>query len=331
MRIVVTDLLLERGAVRSGRKRACWSRPRAWTLGCSNVLWDMRAWLILVATLIVLHGAVLFYTGVFFDAHRGDDATARQLLGDRIRVREHRAADSVPTTAHPLEGASVETVAPVEKVPQQTLVAVRAAKSDVVTAHNDASLLEMGEELQMKQEATIAGGHCWCVATVPRPWYGAVMPELKHIQRTSLTSWVNAGAHEVLYMTESGSAEDYDLSKFEVDPAVAAKVRIVPGLKAENGIPLISSAFHLADNSSSCEYVMWLNTDIFVMQAFGPRLNAVLTALTNVKRFLIVGQRIQLEVPPHEIERIVMEGDDSVYSRLVANSATPRFDRAVGG
>jgi hypothetical protein len=53
-------------------------------------------------------------------------------------------------------------------------------------------------------------------------------------------------------------------------------------IQAERGIPLISSAFKLADNSSRCEYVLWLNTDIAVMRAFGTTLNAALSGFFAV-------------------------------------------------
>jgi hypothetical protein len=43
------------------------------------------------------------------------------------------------------------------------------------------------------------------------------------------------------------------------------KVRVVPNLKLDFGIPTVSSAFKAADAAATTPYVMFLNSDIVVL------------------------------------------------------------------
>ncbi len=150
---------------------------------------------------------------------------------------------------------------------------------------------------------------CFSIATVPRPWYkDGAMPEMKYIQRASVSSWVNAGAHEVLWL--AGKDENYDITRLKLAANVSRKCRTVQGLLSDFGnIPLINSAFTLADSSSKCEFVVFMNTDIFVLPSFGGTLKAVMRTLSDVSRFLFIGHRIQVSDGPEVVEKVVTGAD----------------------
>lgn len=132
--------------------------------------------------------------------------------------------------------------------------------------------LGKGDEMNVAVQSKFAS--CVSVATVPRPFYrDGSMPEVKVMQRTSLTSWIDAGMAEVLYLVAGG--ENYNATLLELRRGVSSAVRTVQGLEFDlsfSNIPLVSSAFKLADQSASCEVCVspvftWLDLKLLAISS----------------------------------------------------------------
>ena len=244
----------------------------------------------------------------------------------------------------PLQGLSVGAVAPeVPRTSEMTLkeeeppttrvtdapttkaskpLEVRTAVSKKEAETSPFTRLELGTEMQM--EAVTDDSFCFSVATVPRPWYkDGAMPELKDIQLSSISSWINAGAGEILWLTEEEG--DYDVGRLNLEEKAAEKCRTVPGLKAEmKHIPLIDSAFKLADKMAKCEFVVFMNTDIFVLPSFGGVLKSVVRSMADVDRFLFVGHRIRVSGKPADTAKIVLTADErKIQEKWVVGATQP--------
>jgi hypothetical protein len=120
--------------------------------------------------------------------------------------------------------------------------------------------------------------------TAPKPFTN---PHITTIQRNAIQSWLHLGegVRVILVGDESGMAE------------IAAEFSIthLPQVECNrDGTPLVSSIFELARQYSSDPLLAYLNADILLTPAF---LEPVIQVAGQAERFLIVGQRWDLDVP----------------------------------
>jgi hypothetical protein len=119
--------------------------------------------------------------------------------------------------------------------------------------------------------------------SAPKPFTD---PHINTIQRNAIRSWRCLGDDvEVLLIGEEpGMAE----------AARKIGVRVLPQvLRNESGTPLVSSIFALAREASDSLVLAYLNADMIVLPDF---LEAAREAAAQAERFLIVGQRWDLDV-----------------------------------
>jgi hypothetical protein len=205
--------------------------------------------------------------------------------------------------------------------------------------------LRPGEEFVVVKEEDAIEDSCITVATIPRPLYrDGTMPELSTIQRTAVTSWIDGGVSEVLYLVGNDTGENYDVSKLGLLRNIAPFVRTVSGLENDrqfSSLPLVSSAFKLADRSASCkvhvvrgvfffvllrlveQYVGFMNTDIIVLPSFEATLSSILKTVRDVSTFLLVGHRLRIRGDAAEIEKTVLEGETAMWKSWVEHAADP--------
>ena len=121
------------------------------------------------------------------------------------------------------------------------------------------------------------------IFTAPKPFTN---PHIATIQRNAIQSWLHLGEEvEVLLIgDEVGLA----------DVATDLGVRHLPDVRSnQQNTPLVSSIFELARQASQSPLLAYLNADIMVMPDF---VTASQRVATQADRFLIVGQRWDLEV-----------------------------------
>lgn len=121
------------------------------------------------------------------------------------------------------------------------------------------------------------------IFTAPKPFTN---PHIATIQRNAIRSWVNLGPDvEVILMgDEAGMAE----------VAQELGVKHLPGVaRNANGTPLVSSMFDLARQNSDSYLLACVNADILLMPDV---VEGALCAAEHARRFLIVGQRWDLDV-----------------------------------
>ena len=121
------------------------------------------------------------------------------------------------------------------------------------------------------------------IFTAPKPFTN---PHINTIQRNAIQSWQNLGddVDVILVGEEDGMADVADQYNLLHLPNV---------LRNEWGTPLVSSIFELSRQSSDSPLLAYVNADILLMPDFVEVANIVATQL---KKFLIVGQRWDLEV-----------------------------------
>ena len=111
-------------------------------------------------------------------------------------------------------------------------------------------------------------------------------PHINTIQRNAIQSWQHLGDDvEVLLVGEEDGLADV---------ADEYKVLHLPDVsRNEWGTPLVSSIFEWARQSSDSPLLAYVNADILLMPDFVIAAN---TVATQLKKFLVVGQRWDLEV-----------------------------------
>jgi len=120
--------------------------------------------------------------------------------------------------------------------------------------------------------------------TAPKPFTN---PHITTIQRNAIQSWLHLGegVRVILIGDETGMKEVAD--EFGIDHLPQVQVN-------RDGTPLVSSIFELARQHSPDPLLVYLNADILLTPAFLAPVNQV---AEQVERFLIVGQRWDLDVP----------------------------------
>jgi hypothetical protein len=121
------------------------------------------------------------------------------------------------------------------------------------------------------------------IFTAPKPMTN---PHIATIQRNAIKSWLALGDEvEVLVIgDEDGLAET----------CIELGVRHLPDVtRNASGTPLVSSIFSLARQHGRGEFLVYVNADIIFLPDI---LNATRRAASQVRNFLLVGQRWDLDV-----------------------------------
>jgi len=119
--------------------------------------------------------------------------------------------------------------------------------------------------------------------TAPKPFTN---PHIATIQRNAIRSWqqMGSGVEVLLLGDEAGMAET----------AKELGVRHLPELtRNASGTPLISSLFETARTQNASPLLAYVNADILLFPGF---LSSALKTLARTPKFLLVGQRYDLEV-----------------------------------
>jgi hypothetical protein len=122
------------------------------------------------------------------------------------------------------------------------------------------------------------------IFTAPKPFTN---PHIANIQRNAIYSWLSLGpqVEVILLGGETGLAEF----------ARECGARHLPDVaRTASGTPLVSSMFDLARRNSSGPLLACVNADILMMP---DAVQSALQTASLVKKFLMVGQRWDLEVP----------------------------------
>jgi len=122
------------------------------------------------------------------------------------------------------------------------------------------------------------------IFTAPKPFKD---PHIRVIQYNAIRSWVELGAEVAVGLIgeEEGLAEAASDLGVGYYPEVKRNVQ---------GTPLISSIFELGRNINDSPLLAYVNADIILLPDF---LEAARLAASQEKRFLLVGQRWDLDVP----------------------------------
>ncbi len=117
---------------------------------------------------------------------------------------------------------------------------------------------------------------------VPKPFIG----HIDIIQKNAIRSWVNIkpDLDIILLGDEEGIKDTADHFGLRHIPVIE---------KNEFGTPLFNSAIDIAQKTAKNEVLCFINSDIVLLPDFIP---AVRTVLDNLEKFLIIGQRIDLDV-----------------------------------
>jgi hypothetical protein len=121
------------------------------------------------------------------------------------------------------------------------------------------------------------------IFTAPKPFTN---PHIATIQRNAIQSWLHLGdeVEVILVGEEAGLGE----------AAAELGVRRLPDVaRNEQGTPLVSSIFSLARAASESQVLACLNADILVMPEI---IGVIRQVLAQVERFLVIGQRWDLDV-----------------------------------
>jgi hypothetical protein len=121
------------------------------------------------------------------------------------------------------------------------------------------------------------------IFTAPKPFTN---PNISLIQRNALRSWQHLGddVHVIMIGDEPGMAEF----------AAETGIQQLPQVSRNNqGTPLVSSIFTLARENCTSPLLAYINADILLTPQF---INLARQVLSQVKEFLIVGQRWDLDL-----------------------------------
>lgn len=121
------------------------------------------------------------------------------------------------------------------------------------------------------------------VFTAPKPFDNH---HINVIQRNAIQSWLSLGPEVEVILV----GEEAEISQ------VAAEFRVrhlADVAYNSSGTPLISSIFALVREASESPLLAYVNADILLMPNF---INAGIQVLSQIKRFLIVGQRWDLDI-----------------------------------
>ncbi len=235
-------------------------------------------------------------------------------------------------------------------LPDSSSSSTSLAPSTSPPSRFDILQLQRGSEMQLEIVERSSSSLCLTVATIPRPFQKD--PDAKTRQRTAISSWIDGGVSEVLFLVGGSDeiAKDFDLNLLELRPAVKSRVKFVDRLKIDrlyNNLPLVSSAFKEADLQASCPFVLFMNTDIIVLPKFAHILDAgggqfvcvcvffspcfsifnvftVLQTMKNVSSFLFVGHRVRIAgLKPEETEQVVLGGHEAMWNRFVVGCDQP--------
>ncbi len=132
--------------------------------------------------------------------------------------------------------------------------------------------------------------HDLTLFSIPRPFEGVY----DAIQRNAIESWLEMDV-EVLLLHEPSSnvpdvAREMGLPAYEVETN-------------EQGTPMVNSVFETAYAQAETELTCYINTDIVVL---GPLHRAAALCAERFERFLMVGQRVDLDLHG---ERLTFAGD----------------------
>jgi hypothetical protein len=120
------------------------------------------------------------------------------------------------------------------------------------------------------------------IFTVPKPFRG----HIGIIQRNAVRSWLllRPACEIILLGNDCGTKEVAEEFGIQNIPDIA---------RNEYGTPLVSSAFQLAENAARHTLLCYINADIILFDDF---MEAVKSVARRKRRFLMVGQRWDLEV-----------------------------------
>jgi len=118
-------------------------------------------------------------------------------------------------------------------------------------------------------------------------------PHIATIQRNAIQSWLHLGGEvEVIVV-----GEEAGLGEASAELGVqscGSNLRLLPDVgRNEQGTPLVSSIFSLARAASEGQVLAYLNADILVMPEI---IGVIRQVLAQVERFLVIGQRWDLDV-----------------------------------
>lgn len=120
------------------------------------------------------------------------------------------------------------------------------------------------------------------IFTIPKPFSD---PHIGMIQTNAIKSWLKLEpACEVILMgNEAGAAEKAD----------ELKVKHIAEIKLnQHGTPLLDSAFELARQRSGNKWLMYINSDIIVLN----NLAKIIDYVKNCNKFLVVGKRRDVDL-----------------------------------
>lgn len=115
--------------------------------------------------------------------------------------------------------------------------------------------------------------------TIPRPFEGVI----DIAQKNSIKSWltVHPGSEVIVFGNEKGASE----------AASELGLRQVKEIRRNRfGTPLLSEAFHVARNIAKYDYVVYINTDIILLDSLWETARRI-----KYPHYLMVGRRIDLD------------------------------------
>lgn len=126
------------------------------------------------------------------------------------------------------------------------------------------------------------------IFTAPKPFKD---PHISIIQYNAIKSWKELGSDvDIILIGDEYGVQD--VAK-EMDVHFSGSVK-----RNEKGTPLISSIFNLGRGLNQSPLLAYINADILIFSDF---LETAITVSKNVKRFLLVGQRWDLNIE-HRID-----------------------------
>lgn len=147
--------------------------------------------------------------------------------------------------------------------------------------------------------------------SVPRPFSG----EFDAIQRTAIQSWASAvdGAQVVLMGDEPGTEEVCKANGYRY-------VRAIP--RNEQGTPLVSGAFHIAESVARHDLLCEISADIMIGGDFAQALEVI----EDIERPFVVGQRWDIDplaVPASATLHHASGADYFIYRRGTLGDIPP--------
>jgi len=120
------------------------------------------------------------------------------------------------------------------------------------------------------------------IFSMPKAFRG----HIRTIQRNAIQSWTLLSPKPAIILLGSDEGTKEIAEEFELQhvPDVAAN---------EHGTPLLNDLFRQAERASSSETMCYVNADILLLSNFE---QAIAQATKNISRFLLVSQRINLDI-----------------------------------